>query len=122
MYGLPKIHKDGCPLRSIMSAIGTFNYNLSKFLVYILSPITRNEFTVSDSFTFAKEICDLRFDNCILASFDIKSLFTNIPLLETIDICINTLFNDVNVVKTFTRKQLHYLFSMAAKDRFFIFN
>ncbi len=28
LYGLPKVHKAGCPIRPILSAIGTFNYNL----------------------------------------------------------------------------------------------
>ncbi len=32
LYGLPKVHKDGCPIRPILSAINTFNYNLAKFL------------------------------------------------------------------------------------------
>ncbi len=31
LYGSPKIHKPGCPIRPILSAINTFNYNLAKF-------------------------------------------------------------------------------------------
>jgi hypothetical protein len=31
-----------------------------------------------------------------MASFDVENLFTNIPLSETIDICLNSLFKDVN--------------------------
>ncbi len=27
LYGSPKIHKAGCPIRPILSAINTFNYN-----------------------------------------------------------------------------------------------
>ena len=46
LYGLPKVHKVGAPIRPILSAIGTFNYNLAKFLVPILDPITKNDFTV----------------------------------------------------------------------------
>ena len=33
MYGLPKIHKEGAPLRPIISAIKTYNYKLAKYLV-----------------------------------------------------------------------------------------
>lgn len=33
LYGLTKIHKFGHPLRPIISAFGTFNYNIAKFLV-----------------------------------------------------------------------------------------
>ena len=40
LYGPLKVHKEGCPVRPVMSAIGTFNYRLSKFLVPTLAPIT----------------------------------------------------------------------------------
>ena len=46
LYGLPKIHKLDCPIRPILSAIGTVNYNIAKFLVPILSPLTSNDYTV----------------------------------------------------------------------------
>ena len=35
LYGLPKVHKDGLPLRPILSSIGTCGYGLAKFLVPI---------------------------------------------------------------------------------------
>ena len=31
-----------------------------------------------------------------MASFDVESLFTNIPLQETIDLCVQKLFEDKN--------------------------
>nr|XP_027227563.1 uncharacterized protein LOC113819538 [Penaeus vannamei] len=66
MCGLPKVHKDGIPLRPILSAIGTCSYQLAKFLVPILTPLTTNIFTVKDSFTFAKEITTISFDKCCM--------------------------------------------------------
>ena len=57
-----KVHKaivDVCPpFRPILSAIGTPTYKIAKFLVAILSCLTINEFTVKDSFSFAKEIVE----------------------------------------------------------------
>ena len=38
LYGLPKIHKEGVPLRPIVSNIGAPTYQLAKFLAGILSP------------------------------------------------------------------------------------
>ena len=38
LYGLPKVHKDHCPARPILSAIGTYNYKIAKFCVPILQP------------------------------------------------------------------------------------
>ena len=40
MYGSPKIHKAGCPVRPILSSINTANYRLAKFLVTVLQPIS----------------------------------------------------------------------------------
>ena len=62
MYGNCKVHKqqvDGWPLFwSILLALQTPTYNLAKFLVPILNPLTKNEYTVKDSFQFAEEICE----------------------------------------------------------------
>ena len=90
LYGLCKFHKqlvDNCPpFRPIMSAIKTPTYNLAKFLVPLLEPITTNMYTVKNSFEFAKEIAD-QDPGLFMASLDIESLFTNIPLEETISLC-----------------------------------
>lgn len=40
LYGFPKIHKIGTSLGPIVSSINTFNYNLPKFLVQIIQPLT----------------------------------------------------------------------------------
>ena len=122
MYGLPKVHKEGCPIRPILAAIGTHNYNLAKFLVPILDPISVSEYTVKDSFSFAKELSDLSFPNGVMASFDVQSLFTNIPLAETIEICISDLFQDDERVQGFTRKEMKDLLTLAANDCIFTFN
>jgi hypothetical protein len=43
MYGLPKIHKQGAPLRPIISACGTYSYKLDKHLDQILKPLMTTE-------------------------------------------------------------------------------
>ena len=62
IYGSAKLHKpiiDNCPsFRPILSATETPTYNLAMFLVPILLSLTVNEFTVHDSFSFAKEVVD----------------------------------------------------------------
>ena len=97
LYVLVKVHKivtDILPsFRPILSAIGTPTFRLAKFLFPILEPLTTNECTIKDSFTFAEELQS--FDSkLVMASFDIESLFTNIPLQETIDLCEENLFQD----------------------------
>ena len=76
LYGLPKIHKEDNPLRPIVSSIGTFNYNLAKFLVPIISPLTFNEHTIDNSTKFVNELIASNLPhNFTMASFDVESLF-----------------------------------------------
>ena len=97
MYGLAKVHrivKDDLPsFRPILSAIGRPTQKLAKFLVLMLEPLTTSEYFIKDSFTFAEELQS--FDSkLVMTSFDIESLFTNIPLQETIDLWVENLFKN----------------------------
>ena len=51
-----------------------------------------------------------------MGSLDVDSLFTNIPLDETIDICVNQLFENTDTVKGFTKSELKQLLSLATKS------
>ena len=84
LYGLPKVHNTGCPFRPIVSSVNTYNYNLASFLVGILQPISTNQHTVKDSFRFADWAKSYKHNNGIMSSFDVCSLFTNVPLDKTI--------------------------------------
>jgi hypothetical protein len=58
-----------------------------------------------------------------MASFDVENLFTNIPLRETIDICLNKLFTDptstvIGLSRVFFKKLLEH----AVLNSFFLFN
>jgi len=69
------------PFRPIVSSIGTYNYNLAKFLCTLLDSHIPSDFCARDTFSFANEITNLRTSNKFMVSFDVESLFTNIPLL-----------------------------------------
>ena len=58
----------------------------------MLKDLTSRKYSVKDSFDFAKEILQQNSD-CFMASLDITSLFTNIPLDETKNICSNESFD-----------------------------
>ena len=61
------------------------------------------------------------FPKTFLVSYDVTSLFTNIPLQETIDIAINLIFNH-NPNLNITRKELKKHFLFATSQTHFIFN
>ena len=101
LYGLPKIHKIDTPIRPFHSVIGTAGYNIVKFFVPILAPITSNEYTIKASFSFVEEILATPNANSfVMTSFDIKSLLTNISLEETIDIASQNYFNSIQLCLT----------------------
>ena len=125
MYRNYKVHKqqiDGCPpFRPILLALQTPTYNLAKFLVSILNPLTKSEGTVKDSFQFAEEICE-QDPTLIMGSLDVDSLFTSIPLDEAFDICVNQLFENTDTVEGFKKSELKQLLCLATKESYFIFN
>ena len=121
LYGLCKVHKaitEVCPpFRPILSAIGTPSYKL----VPKLSSVTFNEFTVKDSFAFAEEIVH-QDSKLFMDSLDVDSLFTNIPLEETINICTNLLYNNKDVIEGINKSEFKNLLSLATQESYFIFN
>ena len=93
MYGLPKVHKPNIPMRPILSANGTTAYNLSQYLVSLISDLTTNEFTIKNSYEFSTFVNSIENSNkYVMCSFDVESLFTNIPLDETIEVILTKLF------------------------------
>ena len=79
LYGSPKVCKP-CIINNpnfhpILSAIRTPTYKLAKYLVPILSPVTVNEFSVHDSFSFADKASSFCPDH-FMASLDVENLFT----------------------------------------------
>ena len=105
----------------MVSSIGTFNYNLAHFLCDFLSPLVLNDYSCKDNFSFVSQIKNANLSQKLLVSYDITSLFTNIPLQETIDITINLLFNH-NANLNITRKELKKLFLFATSQTHFVLN
>ena len=57
-----------------------------------------------------------------MGTLDIDSLFTNIPLEETIEICANNLFKNSDIVHGLEKSEFKDLLSLATKESYFIFN
>ena len=117
LYGLCKIHKsliDNChPFPPILAAIKTPSYNIAKHVIPILGPVTTNKFTIKNSFEFAKEVIE-QDPGLFMASLDIESLFTKIPLEETMNISCNSL--SVISIETISKNFWEWLY------KFFNFN
>ena len=120
-----KVHKtviNNTPqFRPIFLAVNTPVDKLAKYLVLNLPPLPVNDYTVKNSFTFAKEV--ISFDhNLFMASLDVESLFTNIPVDETIKNGVDDLFS-CNMYRWKLRKRvLYYLLKLATSESSFIFD
>ena len=125
MYGLPKVHKQGCPMRPICSAIGTSTYQLSKFIANIIKPASTNKFDtdLKDSFQFLSHLEGFNLNNYFMVSYDVRSLFTNVPLKETIKITMDRLYRSDHIVPpTMPENVLKHLLELCVQDNVFVFN
>ena len=126
LYGLPKTHKKQLSVRRILSATSTYNYALAKWLEDKLKPVSYNRYSILDIFEFAEEIRAKGInEDDIVVSYDVASLFTDVPLDETIGILVNKAFKDnwfnsqynLNI----SRQDLTDLLNIATNDQLFQF-
>ena len=119
IYGTPKMHKfssnDTFPkLCPIISSISIFNYDLACFICYLLSSVVPDDYSCKDTFSFVSQIKNANLSKKFLVSYDVTSLFTNIPLQEIIDIAINPNLYITKKEPTkpflFATSQTHFLF------------
>ena len=57
-----------------------------------------------------------------MASLDVDSFFTNMPLDETINIIIEKLFSENETVHNVNKDQLMCLLTLATKESYFLFD
>lgn len=88
LYGKPKIHKPGMPLRPIVSAVNSATHPLAKYLAKDLQPLVEHaESYVRDSTHFVEKLKGMKLNTGdMLISLDVVSLFTNIPVAEALDV------------------------------------
>ncbi|XP_071803690.1 uncharacterized protein [Asterias amurensis] len=83
-FGNPKIHKPEVPLCPIVASRGSPTYDTAKYLAKVLRPLVGlTEHHVSNSTQFVDITRNLTLQPTdILVSFDVESLFTNVPTDE----------------------------------------
>ncbi|XP_048001897.1 uncharacterized protein LOC125238587 [Leguminivora glycinivorella] len=88
LYGLPKVHKTNVPLRPIVSQISSPTYDLAKHVGSVLQPLVGGTSSfVKDSRHFIDILKEVTLEpDEIMVSFDVESLFTNVPVKECLEV------------------------------------
>ena len=125
IYGRPKMHKARepnaiPPFRPIVSSVGTYNYELAKCLCILLEPHIPSEKGALDTFTFVRDINELSLSGKFMVSFDVESLFTNIPLEECVNLAVEYISKG-NPDLRLTTTELRNLFNFATAQTHFLF-
>lgn len=134
-YGVAKIHKlndndvldirsiDKVPIRPIISNIGTATYNTAKYLTKLLAPLAISEYTVNSTNEFIKKISKVKPPKGYhMISFDVVSLFTNVPLERTISIILDKVYQEKLIKTKISRETLNALLHLCTKEVHFTFN
>ena len=124
-YGLPKIHKEGTPLRPIVDSINSVTYQISKKLATILSPLVGKEFHIRNSQDFVDKLNHITIDdNEIMVSYDVKALFTSVPVHEVVHMIKSLLSRDRTLVErtTVSVDNICDLLSLVLTNTYFSFN
>ena len=93
-YGTVKTHKPGNPLRPIISQIPTVTYQVAKTINQILSPYVPCQYSISSATDFLEILRDTPdTDGQLIASLDVESLFTNVPVDTTIEYILKRVYH-----------------------------
>ena len=131
-YGTAKIHKvkptdidkvSKLPLRPIVSNIGTATHKTAQYLSELLSPLAKSKYTIQSTRDFVERIRKIEVPRGYkMISFDVVSLFTNVPLDATIDIILRKVYVEKQIRTKIKKEQMRELLLLCTKEVPFSFN
>ena len=124
MHGLPKVHKEGLPMRPITSGIGSAPHRLAKCLA---KPLSSTLGSISgahlrNSTDLIERFKTLNFKGKKLASFDVTALFTNVCVDNALEAAKRVIANISENVLPVPRTDYIRLISLCVKFGSFKFN
>ena len=130
LYGTAKLHKlpaNGkiydLPIRPIVSNINTATYQLAKHLSKVLFPLRESEHNIKSTKDFIRQIKQEPIPaGYEMVSFDVKSLFTNVPLDRTIDIILKRIYDHKELETPITRSEMKEMLTICIKNVHFTYN
>ena len=124
LYGQPKIHKPGAPIRPIVAFYNTPLSALSNFLSTILKPLSQSPLRLKDSSHFV-DILRRRPPSSLnyLFSLDVVSLYTNCNMRAAVETAIRRLEDNPGILPSpLTPTTVRTLLDFCLDNAYFEFN
>ena len=133
LYGTAKTHKfehleditlEDLKFRPIIAQTGTYTYNCAQVIGNYLKPlINENDYIIHNTQEFAKILREQQplQPNEEYVSYDVESLFTNVPVIETIDFILDEIYVHNKLPKLCSRLIFKRLLLRLTTESTFIF-
>ena len=129
-YGRAKLHKidlkglvGDLTARAIISNINTSTYHLSKYLAKLLVPLRETQYSIKSTKDFTSKIKNEKVPNGYdMVSFDVKSLFTKVPLDRTIQLVLKRIYEKHEVSTNITKQEMKEILILCTKNVHFALN
>ena len=128
-YGIAKVHKlpengnvNYLPIRPIVSNIENPTYQLAKYLAKLLSPLSQSQYTVKSIKDFIGKMKNVNVPHGFnKISFDVKSLFSSVPLEETINVALDRICHRKEIDTSISKNDMRSLLLLCTKNVHFCF-
>ena len=122
-YGLPKVHKEGVPLKPIISSRGATTYESAKELARNCKPLVGKSpyhIHITQDFIHSKMTLKLQ-DHACMMSYDVHSLFTSVAIDPAITIVRKHLeqVNNLHQKTNMTANHICCLLEFCLKNTYF---
>ena len=133
LYGTAKTHKfeflediivANLKFQPIIDQTGTFTYNAAKVISDYLRPLCKNEYSINDTQKFPSMLSSIPplQDDEEDVSYDVESLFTNIPIEETINYITEQIYVHKKLMPIYSKLIFRRLLIKLAIECTFKFN
>ena len=103
--------------------MATATYETTKYLASLLATLSKSEFTINNIKEFVKYIQKQNVpDRYKMGSFNVASLFTNVPLEETIETILKKIYVNKEMTTDISKPEMEELLILCTKNVHFTFN
>ena len=96
---------------------------MAKYLAKLLFPLRQTEYTIKYTKQFIEQIRMKQVpDGYKIVSFDVNSLFTNVPLAKTIEITLERIYERKEINSSITKKEMKQPLMMCTKNVHFSYD